>query len=60
MAKKNDLADLTTRAARAARRGTKQELFNLRFQNATGQLDNTPHQAGQAGHRPYPDRAAGP
>ncbi len=40
MAKKTDLADLSDRDLLERLAEHKQELFNLRFQNVTGQLDN--------------------
>jgi large subunit ribosomal protein L29 len=40
MAKKSDLADLSDRDLLERLSEHKQELFNLRFQNVTGQLDN--------------------
>lgn len=36
-----DLRDLPDDALEGKLRDAKEELFNLRFQNATGQLDNT-------------------
>jgi large subunit ribosomal protein L29 len=42
MARKNDeLADLDLAALLDELRSTKQEALNLRFRNATGQLENT-------------------
>ncbi len=41
MAKKNDLAELSLGELIDELRATKQEALNLRFRNATGQLDNT-------------------
>jgi large subunit ribosomal protein L29 len=38
--KATDLQDLDIEALQARLAETKQELFNLRFQNGTGQLDN--------------------
>lgn len=40
MAKKSNLADLSDRDLLEQLGEHKQELFNLRFQNVTGQLDN--------------------
>lgn len=40
MAKKSELADLSDRDLLERLGEYKQELFNLRFQNVTGQLDN--------------------
>jgi large subunit ribosomal protein L29 len=40
MAKKTQLADLSDRDLLERLGEHKQELFNLRFQNVTGQLDN--------------------
>ena len=40
MAKKKELDDLTPEELETRLDETKEELFNLRFQNATGQLDN--------------------
>lgn len=40
MAKKSALADLSDRDLLERLAETKQELFNLRFQHVTGQLDN--------------------
>jgi large subunit ribosomal protein L29 len=37
----NDLAEMDIRALVDELRSTKQEALNLRFRNATGQLDNT-------------------
>jgi large subunit ribosomal protein L29 len=39
--KKNDLAELSLGELIDELRATKQEALNLRFRNATGQLDNT-------------------
>ena len=39
--KNNDLAEMDLRALIDELRETKQEALNLRFRNATGQLDNT-------------------
>lgn len=36
-----DLRELDAEALESKLREAKEELFNLRFQNATGQLDNT-------------------
>ena len=36
-----DLRELDAEALESTLREAKEELFNLRFQNATGQLDNT-------------------
>ena len=41
MAKANELAELNDAELENRLREFKEELFNLRFQNATGQLDNT-------------------
>jgi large subunit ribosomal protein L29 len=41
MAKKKPLADLTDTEVAKALTDAREELFNLRFQNVTGQLDNT-------------------
>jgi large subunit ribosomal protein L29 len=41
MARSNDLAEMDLRALIDELRETKQEALNLRFRNATGQLDNT-------------------
>jgi len=41
MAKKNDLVELSLGALIDELKATKQEALNLRFRNATGQLDNT-------------------
>ncbi len=41
MAKKNDLAELSLGELIDELRATKQEALNLRFRNATGQLENT-------------------
>ena len=41
MAKKNDLVELSLGELIDELRATKQEALNLRFRNATGQLDNT-------------------
>lgn len=38
--KVKEIRDLTTQELEAKMTGLKQELFNLRFQMATGQLDN--------------------
>ncbi len=40
-AKNNELADLDLAALLDELRSTKQEALNLRFRNATGQLENT-------------------
>ena len=40
MAKSKDLVDLTDTDLLTELAETKEELFNLRFQNVTGQLDN--------------------
>ncbi|MDY7100769.1 MAG: 50S ribosomal protein L29 [Actinomycetota bacterium] len=40
MARSAELADLTDEELRKALSEAKQELFNLRFQHATGQLEN--------------------
>lgn len=40
MAKSKDLHELTGDELQSRLVETKEELFNLRFQNATGQLDN--------------------
>ena len=39
--KKNDIAELSLGELIDELRATKQEALNLRFRNATGQLDNT-------------------
>jgi large subunit ribosomal protein L29 len=41
MARKNDLADKDLTELVEELRATKHEALNLRFRNATGQLDNT-------------------
>jgi len=41
MAKKNDLAELSLGELIEELTATKQEALNLRFRNATGQLENT-------------------
>ena len=41
MAKKNDLAELSMGELIEELTATKQEALNLRFRNATGQLENT-------------------
>ena len=41
MAKKNDLAELGLDELIDELKATKQEALNLRFRNATGQLENT-------------------
>ena len=41
MLKVSELRELHDRALAARARDFREELFNLRFQNATGQLDNT-------------------
>ena len=41
MSKKNELRELSPDELHAKYRSFKEELFNLRFQLATGQLDNT-------------------
>jgi large subunit ribosomal protein L29 len=41
MAKKNDLTELSLGELIDELRATKQEALNLRFRNATGQLENT-------------------
>ena len=41
MAKKNDLVELSLGELIDELKATKQEALNLRFRNATGQLDNT-------------------
>ena len=41
MAKRNDLAELSMGELIDELKATKQEALNLRFRNATGQLDNT-------------------
>jgi large subunit ribosomal protein L29 len=41
MAKNNDLAELSLGELIDELRATKQEALNLRFRNATGQLENT-------------------
>ncbi|WP_394943670.1 50S ribosomal protein L29 [uncultured Ilumatobacter sp.] len=41
MAKKNELAELSMGELIDELRATKQEALNLRFRNATGQLENT-------------------
>jgi large subunit ribosomal protein L29 len=41
MAKNNDLVELSLGELIDELRATKQEALNLRFRNATGQLDNT-------------------
>ena len=41
MAKKNDLVDLSLGELIDELKATKQEAVNLRFRNATGQLENT-------------------
>jgi large subunit ribosomal protein L29 len=40
VAKASEIRDLTTEEAELRLSETQEELFNLRFQNATGQLDN--------------------
>jgi large subunit ribosomal protein L29 len=40
MARKNDLADKSIEELQKELRETKHEALNLRFRNATGQLDN--------------------
>ena len=40
MAKATDLRDMTVDEIERRLEETREELFNLRFQNATGQLDN--------------------
>jgi large subunit ribosomal protein L29 len=40
VAKASEMRDLPTEDLETRLAETKQELFNLRFQNATGQLDN--------------------
>ncbi len=40
MAKASEMRDLPTEEIQQRLAETKEELFNLRFQNATGQLDN--------------------
>jgi large subunit ribosomal protein L29 len=40
MIKSGEIKDLDDEALRERLAETKEELFNLRFQNATGQLDN--------------------
>jgi large subunit ribosomal protein L29 len=40
MIKSSEIRDLDVTALRERLAETKEELFNLRFQNATGQLDN--------------------
>ena len=40
MIKTSEIRDLDDNALRERLAETKEELFNLRFQNATGQLDN--------------------
>ncbi len=40
MAKAKELRDLPVEELQSRLTETKEELFNLRFQNATGQLDN--------------------
>jgi large subunit ribosomal protein L29 len=40
MIKSSEIRDLDVSALRERLTETKEELFNLRFQNATGQLDN--------------------
>ena len=40
MAKASELRELPVDEIRQRLKDTKEELFNLRFQNATGQLDN--------------------
>lgn len=40
MAKSKELYEMTTDELQTRLAETKEELFNLRFQNATGQLDN--------------------
>jgi len=40
MARKNDLADKSIEELQTELRETKHEALNLRFRNATGQLDN--------------------
>ncbi|HDU3404886.1 TPA: 50S ribosomal protein L29 [Listeria monocytogenes] len=39
--KANDIRDLSTTEIRDQEKALKEELFNLRFQLATGQLENT-------------------
>ena len=41
MARKNDLADKSIEELQTELRETKHEALNLRFRNATGQLENT-------------------
>ena len=41
MAKKNDLVELSLGELLEELRASKQEALNLRFRNATGQLENT-------------------
>ena len=41
MAKKNELAELSMGELLEELQATKQEALNLRFRNATGQLENT-------------------
>ncbi len=41
MARKNDLADMNLTELVDELRATKHEALNLRFRNATGQLENT-------------------
>ncbi len=40
MSKADELRELSAEEVRARLEETKEELFNLRFQNATGQLEN--------------------
>lgn len=40
MARRKELSDMSVGDLREQLAETKQELFNLRFQNVTGQLDN--------------------
>ncbi len=52
-----ELRDLSETDLREHIHTARRELVGLRFQNATGELDNTAQLArGQAGHRPCPDR----
>jgi large subunit ribosomal protein L29 len=47
--KANELRDLTDEELDEKLRETRKQLFNLRFQHATGQLDN-PRKLGQVRH----------
>ena len=53
-----ELRELSNADLEAKLRESKEELFNLRFQLATGQLDNKPTRCRPQGHCPHLHRTA--